>query len=304
VEAPRSRIAQRPVEPARRALPDRKRTARIALLTVLALVAFAGNSLLCRLALQRGAIDPASFTALRLGGGAALLALVSRAGPAAAPGPRRLAGALWLCAYALCFSFAYTTLDASTGALLLFGAVQVSMLGAGLVRGERLSASQGVGLALAVAGFLLLVRPGLSAPDPAGAALMTLAGFAWGAYSLAGRSASDPVRSTARNFALATPPALLAVLLFAARVDVTTRGALLALASGMLTSGLGYVAWYAALRGHTATSAAVVQLSVPILAAAGGVALLGERPTLRLLAAAVLTLGGVALAVVRPRAAR
>lgn len=302
MEAPRARIEEGRRGTGRGVPPVLDGAARAAVLTCAALLAFAGNSILCRLALAERAIDPASFTALRLGSGAAVLALIGRpfrSGPApGAPWSPAAAGAL-LC-YALSFSLAYATLDAGVGALLLFGAVQVSMLGAGLLRGERLSARTGSGLVVAVSGFLLLVRPGLSAPDPAGAALMTMAGLAWGVYSLLGRGVADPVCATARNFLLATPPALLALAAFAPRLDATPRGAALAAASGALTSGLGYVAWYAALRHHTATSAAVVQLSVPVLAALGGVALLGERPTARLLAAAVLTLGGVALAVVRP----
>ena len=292
MEAPRARIG---------ASPARDRAARGALLTCAALLAFAGNSLLCRLALAGRAIDPASFTAIRVASGAAVLALVGRPFRAAPAGgaPWRPAAAGALFAYALCFSLAYVTLDAGVGALLLFGAVQVSMLGAGLARGERLTLRQAGGLLAAVAGLLVLVRPGLSAPDPAAAALMILAGLAWGVYSLLGRGVADPVRATAHNFLLATPAAAVALAACAARLDASPRGALLAAASGALTSGLGYVAWYAALRHHTATSAAVVQLAVPVLAALGGVALLGERPTARLFAAAVLTLGGVALAVVR-----
>jgi drug/metabolite transporter (DMT)-like permease len=295
VEAPRAGIDA--------PLPPAGRGARTAVLTAAALLAFAGNSILCRLALAERAIDPASFTALRIGSGAAVLALLGRPfrrAPGGAPWRPAAAGAL--VTYALAFSLAYTTLDAGVGALLLFGAVQVSMLGVGLLRGERLGARQTAGLCAAVAGFLLLVRPGLSAPDPTGAALMTLAGCAWGVYSLLGRGVADPVRATARNFVLAAPAAALAlaVAALASRLDATPRGALLAAASGALTSGLGYVAWYAALRGHSATSAAVVQLAVPVLAALGGAALIGERPSARLLEAAVLTLGGVALCVVRP----
>lgn len=276
-----------------------------AALTVLALAAFAANSILCRLALADGAIDPASFTALRLASGAAALAPLAlapaaRAGKAAAPW--RPAPAVALFAYALGFSLAYVTLSAGTGALLLFGFVQLTMLAAGWARGERPGARALAGAALALGGVAWLVAPGLAAPDPAGAALMAGAGVAWGAYSLLGRGVARPVSATARNFALAAPLGLAAPLLAPGELVLTSRGALLAIASGALTSGLGYVVWYAALRGHTRASAAVVQLAVPLLAALGGVAFLGEEPSLRLAGSALLTLGGVALAIGRPRA--
>lgn len=274
---------------------------RTALLTGLALLAFAGNSLLCRLALSRGAIDPLSFTALRLASGA--LALLPFLG---APGPRpwNPRAALALFAYALGFSLAYVSIDAGTGALLLFGLVQITMIGVGIAQGERPTLLRGAGIAAASAGVIWLVAPGARAPDPRGALLMAGAGVAWGLYSLLGRGVTGPRAATACNFVLAAPLALALLALNPSRPSLTTYGALLAVASGAITSGLGYVLWYAALRGHSATSAAVVQLAVPMLAAAGGVVLLGEPPTGRLAGSAALTLGGVALAVAGPRRVR
>ena len=277
-------------------------TLRTALLTALALVAFAGNSILCRMALLERAIDPASFTALRIGSGA--LVLLPLAGLRGGAGERwRPASSLALFAYALAFSLAYVTLDAGTGALLLFGFVQITMLGAGWVRGERPSLPQSVGTVAALAGIGWLVAPGVSAPDPLGALLMSASGVAWGVYSLLGRRAGAPATATARNFLLAAPLAALALLPAAGQLSLGPRGALLAVVSGALTSGLGYVLWYAALRGHTRISGAVVQLAVPVLAAFGGVALLGEELSLRLAGSAVLTLGGVGFALL-PRVPR
>ncbi|MCO5167176.1 MAG: DMT family transporter [Planctomycetes bacterium] len=269
------------------------------------MLAFAGNSLLCREALGRRGMDPVSFTTLRVLSGAALLVVLARRlDPGARAGS--VAGAAALFAYALAFSLAYVTLEAGVGALLLFGAVQATMLGAGLAVGERPSPVQWAGLLAALGGLVHLLLPGLAAPDPLGAALMLLAGVAWGAYSLLGRGAQRPIAATAGNFVRAAPLALAASL--AALVWTTPRvpsdGALLAVASGAVTSGLGYSLWYLALRGHTATTAAVVQLSVPVLAAAGGVLLLGEAATSRLVVAGALVLGGVAAATLGRREAR
>jgi drug/metabolite transporter (DMT)-like permease len=276
---------------------------RVFLLTALALLAFAGNSLLCRLALHGGHADPAAFTAIRIVSGAAALWLVLQL-----QRRERIAGdwpsALALFVYAVAFSFAYMSLSAGTGALLLFGAVQASMLLAGLMSGERLGPWQTLGLALALAGLIYLVLPGLAAPDPLGAVLMAAAGVAWGVYSLRGRGQAAPAAATAGNFLRAAPLALLAMLPFLSRLQVDAEGWELALASGVLTSGLGYVIWYAALKGLTATRAAVVQLSVPVIAALGGVLLLDEALTPRLLAASCVILGGVALATLGHRRAR
>jgi len=279
--------------------PDASMTrgSRLLLLTACAMLAFAGNSLLCRLALKGGHADPAAFTLIRIASGAAVLWFTLRQRRV-----ERIGGswtsALALFVYAIAFSFAYTELNAGTGALLLFGAVQVSMLLAALMAGERLGPVQGLGLALAVAGLVYLVLPGLAAPSPEGAVLMVAAGVAWGIYSLRGRRAGDPVAATAGNFLRAVPLAILATLLTVSRLEVDTMGWALALASGVLTSGLGYVIWYAALKGLTATRAAIVQLSVPVIAAIGGVLLLSEPLTARLVLASCVILGGVALAIV------
>ena len=271
---------------------------RTVLLTGIALIAFAGNSILCRMALGGGLMDPAGFTAVRLGAGAATLWLLIAARGGGLP---RLEGhwasAAALFVYASAFSLAYVSLDAGTGALILFGAVQLTMILAGLRAGERPRATEWLGLALALTGLVVLVRPGLSAPEPTGAALMAAAGIAWGVYSLRGRGSREPLRNTAGNFLMAAPVAVLLVPLAGGIGDWTAGGVGLAMASGALASGVGYAIWYAALPALTATRAALVQLLVPVLAAAGGVALLSEAIPLRLPVAAALVLGGVALAV-------
>lgn len=269
-------------------------------LTVVAMLAFAANSLLCRLALQQASIDPASFASVRLASGALALAVIVRLRPRTRPGAPSAARPDWLAAtmlwtYVACFSFAYLTLAAGTGALILFGAVQMTMFGAGLYAGERFTAAAWTGLAMALAGLLYLVSPGLAAPDLLGAALMAAAGVAWGVYSLRGRRAGAPLAATAGNFLRAVPLALAVSLVFAARLNAEPAGLALAIASGALTSGLGYVIWYAALPGLSALRAATVQLSVPPLAAFGGVLLLAETMSLRLVLASLAILGGVAL---------
>lgn len=279
--------------------------ATIALLTSLALVAFAANSILCRLALGAQAIDAASFALLRLGSGAALLGVLHARRRAPAPATRDLVQPAMLFLYAAAFAFAYRSLSAGTGALILFGCVQATMILAALRSGERFRASEAVGLVVALAGLGVLVAPGLAAPSPLGSALMAAAGVAWGVYSLRGRGSRDPVGDTARNFALATPLAAAIALPALRELHATPRGALLAIASGAVTSGLGYVAWYGALRGLTAIRAAAVQLAVPALAAAGGVLVLGERMSARLLLASVLILGGIGVVIAaRARRAR
>lgn len=277
-------------------MPSSIAAPRTLLLTSLALVAFAGNSILCRLALRNDAIDPWSFMALRLASGALLLAplLLRRTRQ---PQPWRPAAGLALLAYALTFSLAYVSLPAGTGALLLFGCVQMTMLGVGFARGERPTPLGAIGIAAAMTGVLILVLPGVLAPDPLGATLMALSGIAWAIYSLLGRSATDPMQATARNFAIAGPLAATALLFATVDATWTTAGVLLAIASGTITSGLGYILWYAALPALTATNAAVVQLAVPAIAAAGGVLALGEALDGRLLLAGALTLGGIAIAV-------
>jgi drug/metabolite transporter (DMT)-like permease len=266
------------------------------------MLAFAANSLLCRLALQQDRIDPASFGAIRLVAGALVLACVmrSRRQPAA-PGDWR--AAVLLFAYVALFSFAYVSLAAGTGALILFGAVQLTMLGAGLLGGERFTPAGWMGLALALAGLAVLLLPGAAAPSLHGAVLMAGAGVAWGGYSLRGRGAADPLAATAASFLRAAPLGILLALGFAAHAHADARGVGLAVVSGALTSGLGYVVWYAALRRLTAMRAATVQLSVPPIAAFGGVLLLGEALTLRHGLASLAILGGIAL-VLGSRSAR
>jgi drug/metabolite transporter (DMT)-like permease len=266
------------------------------LLTALAMLAFAANSLLCRLALGTGAIDAASFTGIRVASGALLLGLliVTRWRSRAAPRADWRAVAM-LFAYMILFSFAYLSLGAGTGALILFGAVQLTMFSFALRAGEAFVRLSWAGLALAIGGLVYLVSPGVTAPDPLGALLMSLAGVAWGCYSLLGRRAADPMQVTAWNFICALPLAAVTALLSLHGAHVTAEGAALAAASGAVASGLGYFAWYAALRGLAATQAATVQLCVPVIAAFGGVLLLGEIVTPRLVLASIATLGGIAL---------
>jgi drug/metabolite transporter (DMT)-like permease len=265
-------------------------------LTLVAMVAFAANSLLCRLALGEGHIDAASFATVRVVSGALTLLLIvlphwRRGGRN--PGDWRAAAMLF--AYVAFFSFAYLSLSAGAGALLLFGAVQLTMFVVALRNGEAFPAWAWFGLGLAVAGIVYLVSPGLTAPDPFGALLMVTAGIAWGGYSLLGRHARDPLEATANNFLYSVPLVIAVSLLFLGDMHISGWGLILAVVSGSVASGLGYVIWYAALRGLTATSAATVQLSVPAIAAIGGVILLAEPVTLRLVLASAATLGGIAI---------
>jgi drug/metabolite transporter (DMT)-like permease len=270
---------------------------RIAALTLLALAAFAGNSLLCRAALSRTHIDAASFTTVRLLSGAAVLwMLVSLRGGASA-GKGSWPSALALFAYAAGFSFSYLHLPAAAGARILFGAVQVTMIGYGLWSGERLRPAQLAGLLLAGAGLVGLLLPGLSAPPLASALLMVGAGMAWGVYSVRGKGAGDALKVTAGNFLRAAPMALVVSALLLRSAAFDPAGTWYAFLSGALTSGLGYAVWYTALPSLASTTAATVQLSVPVLAALGGVVLLDEPLTLRLLAASIAIIGGIALVV-------
>jgi drug/metabolite transporter (DMT)-like permease len=268
-------------------------------LTALALVAFAANSLLCRMALQPPAIDAATFASVRVVSGALALALVLhvQASPRSAPHADWLA-AILLFAYVALFSFAYLTLSAGTGALILFGAVQVTMFGAGLRAREPFAPVAWLGLALAAAGLVGLVLPGLSAPPLSGALLMGAAGVAWGGYTLRGRTASHPLAATAGNFLRAALPALVLSLLLARRAHASVTGLACAVLSGALTSGLGYVIWYAALAHMSSLRAATVQLAVPPLAAFAGVLVLAEPVTTRLVIASTAILGGIALVLV------
>ncbi len=278
--------------------------ARVFALTTLSMLAFAGNSLLCRLALQQSHLDAGSFTSIRLVSGALVLWLVARKFRGDQNGAGNWPSALALFIYAAAFSFAYVRLPTATGALLLFGAVQATMISYGLWKGERLQPLQRVGLALALSGLLGLLLPGLSAPPLAGSVLMLGAGVAWGVYSLRGKGAGDPTRVTAGNFLRAAPIAIALSLLMLGlqRVTLDAAGIGYALASGALTSGLGYAIWYTAVPALKATTAATVQLSVPVLAALGGIVFLGEAVTLRLGLASLAILGGIALVVLQKRA--
>ena len=274
----------------------------VVVLTAFTLTAFAGNSLLCRMALGGGHIDPVSFTTLRLVSGALALMPISRMVAESKP-PQKKEGSggsgFALFAYAVAFSLAYVSLSTGMGALMLFGSVQVTMIGAALKSGENLGHAQWVGSAVAVGGLIYLVLPGISAPDPIGAILMCVAGIAWGVYSIRGKGASAPVAITGGNFLRSAPMAIIASAVALSSVHLELSGILLALISGIVTSGLGYVLWYKALRSLTTTQASVVQLLVPVLAAFGGVAFLSEQVSVRLISASALILGGVAMAVLK-----
>jgi len=268
------------------------------------MIAFAGNSLLCRLALQQTAIDPASFTTLRILSGALTLWLIVRLRSSSHSAAGSWPSALALFAYAAAFSYAYVSLSAATGALLLFGAVQATMIGYGLWTGERMRPRQTMGLALALGGLVGLLLPGLSAPPLSGALLMLGAGVAWGVYSLRGKRAGDATCVTAGNFLRAVPMALLLGLAALPWSSLDIAGFWYAVSSGALASGVGYAIWYTALRGLKATSAATVQLSVPVITAVGGIVFLGETISLRLLITSAAILGGIALVVIDNQPAR
>ncbi|MGN6389355.1 MAG: DMT family transporter [Burkholderiaceae bacterium] len=273
-------------------------------LTLLSLAAFAGNSLLARAALRDTAVDPAAFTAIRLVSGALTLWLIVRLRRKATAPEGSWRSGFALFAYAATFSLAYRTLSAGTGALLLFGAVQMSMLAIALARGERLRGRQVVGIVCAFAGLVILYLPGLSAPPLGGSLLMACAGTAWGVYSLRGKGVADPIAASAGNFLRAAPFAVALAAIMPSGFQVDAAGAVDAILSGTLTSAVGYVIWYTALRGLRATSAATVQLAVPVVAAIGGVLWLREVPEPRLAVATLAILGGIALVVLRPAGGR
>mgnify|MGYP001795568696 CR=1 FL=1 len=270
------------------------------LLTIFALIAFAANSVLCRLALGQGAIDAAAFTAIRITSGAILLLTIfflqirkKRIGKAR--GNWLSAGMLFL--YAAPFSFAYLTLDTGTGALILFGAVQITMILTALLQGSKLHYLEWAGLVTAFSGFVYLVLPGVSAPPLEGFLLMSMAGIGWGLYTIRGKGSQDPLADTTFNFARAVPFTILLLIAALKQMHVSSTGIFLAIASGAIASGLGYTIWYMALRGLSTSQAAVVQLSVPIIAAFGGVIFVAESITMRLTIASVLILGGIGLVV-------
>jgi drug/metabolite transporter (DMT)-like permease len=268
------------------------------------MLAFAANSLLCRLALRRLSIDAATFSSIRIVSGAATLWLVLRLRKSEMRQGGSWTSAAALFAYVAAFSFAYNTLTAGTGALLLFAAVQSTMIIWGMIRGERFTLPQWIGFTAASGGLVLLVLPGLTAPPLAGSVLMLTAGISWGIYSLRGKGATNPIAATAGNFIRATPMTILLSLACISWFAADPAGVIYAVISGAITSGLGYVIWYAALPGLTATSAATVQLSAPVLATIGGILFLGESVTSRFIVAAAAVLGGIALVVARPRSAR
>ena len=277
--------------------------AETVVLTGLALVAFASNSLLTRLALAARLVDAASFTSVRLVSGAFVLVLLVRFrakdGAKARRGDWRAAAALFL--YAAPFSFAYLRIGAAVGALVLFGVVQLTMIGWSLLIGERLSVRTGLALLMAMGGLLLLLLPSAAKPDGVGMGLMALAGVAWGVYSLRGKGSQDPLAETAVNFLFASPLALLLSLITLHSASWSWRGIGLAAASGALASGLGYAIWYRALRSLTGAQAAIVQLSVPVIAALGAVVFLEEALSLRLIVGGATVLAGTALALFNRR---
>jgi len=272
---------------------------KVVALTTLALVAFAGNSVLCRLALADGSIDAASFSTVRLVSGAIALFLILSTSNRGARSPSygSWMSAAMLFLYAVCFSFAYISLDTGVGALILFGMVQLTMVAGALIAGDRPAVAEWIGWLLAIAGFVYLVSPGLAAPSPIGSVLMTIAGIAWGVYSLRGRQEPHALAGTTYNF-LRSVPMVIVISAFALKdLHLSTNGIVLAILSGAVTSGVGYAIWYTALRSITSMQAAMVQLSVPVLAAAGGVLFLAESVSLRLIVSSLLILGGIFFAI-------
>ena len=270
---------------------------RLIPLTLLVLLAFAGNSILCRLALRATNIDPATFTSVRLLSGALVLWVLVSTFRRNVRGKGNWGSALALLAYAAALSYAYIDLPTGLGALLLFAAVQVTMIGHALTHGERLQVVQWLGFGLAIAGLVGLLLPGLTAPPLIGSVLMLASGVAWGVYSLRGKGAGDPTRVTAGNFMRAVPIALLLSLLTLGQMQWDATGVLYAVISGGITSGLGYSLWYMVLPHLRSTTAASLQLSVPVIASLGGVLFVGEALTLRLVLAAIAILGGIALVI-------
>ena len=276
---------------------------RVFTLTLLAMIAFASNSLLCRAALKHTSIDAATFTFVRIFSGAAVLWVLIKMRKVTSKESGNWWSGLALFVYAAAFSFAYVDVAAGTGALLLFGAVQATMILWGFGKGERLDAIQIVGLLLAAAGLVVLLFPGLAAPPIGGSILMLAAGLAWGVYSLRGKSSRDAIAATAGNFLRAVPFAALVSVLMLPKMHLDSLGITYAVISGAITSGLGYVIWYAALPDLKAASAATVQLSVPVIAATGGILLLGEPITLRYVIASIAVLGGIFLVIIERRPA-
>lgn len=277
---------------------------RVFFLTTAALIGFSANSLLTRSALGPGWLDAGSFTAVRLISGAATLLLLSRLRPRAQSENGDWVSALALAGYAVLFTVAYTRIGAGVGALILFGSVQVTMIGTGLVRGERPRQIDWTGLGLAAAGLLVFTLPGVTAPDLLGSALMAEAGICWGAYSLLGRQRRDPLGATAGNFLRASLVGAIFLAVWLRRLHVTPYGVLLAVASGSLASGVGYTFWYAALPSLAAWRAAILQLIVPVLTALAATALLHEPLSSRVIVSTVLIIGGVGLTTIKIKTTR
>ena len=269
--------------------------------TTLALIAFAANSVICRLALKDGAIDPGMFTSIRLSSGAAvLIALVflkKNRRHEKSKGSWTSAGMLFL--YAAAFSYAYVSLETGIGALIAFGVVQITMIASSLISGYKMNGMEWLGILLALAGFLYLLLPGASAPSLSGFILMSLSGIGWGIYSLRGKKSKHPLVDTAYNFLRSLPFLILLIYFLAQESNYSTKGILLALLSGIVTSGIGYTIWYTALKGLNSIQASIVQLLVPVLAAIGGVIFIGELISLRLMASSLMILGGILLLIIK-----
>lgn len=267
--------------------------------TLFALIAFAANSVLCRMALGERTIDASAFTIVRLLSGIIVLIIILKLTPKKNDTPSRGSwiSALMLFLYAIAFSFAYISLDTGTGALILFGAVQITMIVISVISGSRLHVSEWLGVLLAFTGFVYLILPGVSAPSFLGFVLMTVAGIAWAIYTLRGRTSTHPLADTAFNFVRTTPLVIILTLIAIPSIQLSYEGIILAIMSGAVASGIGYTVWYIALRGLSATIAAVVQLAVPVIAAIGGIVFVSEPVTLRLIFSAVMILGGILIVV-------
>jgi drug/metabolite transporter (DMT)-like permease len=267
--------------------------------TGMALIAFAANSVLCRLALGERTIDASSFTVIRLLSGAmvllAIISIKSNKTDSFTKGSWSASSMLFL--YAITFSFAYITLDTGTGALILFGSVQITMIVLSIISGERLHITEWAGVTIAFIGFVYLILPGVTTPSAIGFLLMIVAGIAWGIYTLKGRSSDEPLMDTAYNFLRTLPLVIILAIITVKNSHYSYQGVLLAVLSGGITSGIGYAIWYVALGGLSATQAAVVQLLVPVIAAFGGVIFVSETVTLRLIVSATMILGGILMVV-------
>lgn len=265
--------------------------------TVFALIAFAANSVLCRMALKDMSIDAASFSSIRVASGAVMLVLIHKlsSGQITTQSRGNWLSAIALFSYMVTFSFAYISLSTGTGALILFGMVQTTMIFWALKSGERPYFTEWTGFLFALTGLVYLVSPGLQAPSLTGSLLMIIAGISWGIYSLQGRNTTNPLADTTGNFVRAMPLIIMVNLFTLQHSHISMTGVLFAVISGALASGLGYAVWYIALQSLTTSRAAIVQLSVPVLAAFAGIIFLAEDISIRLLISTLLILGGIAL---------